>query len=157
MHRHITLVALVALLAWAAPARAQESYFMPPRPGGHAGMLLPLMLRSAELTPDQQAKVREVIAAHRATTRAIVQQLHQAQAELADKLFATGALQEADLAAPLQHIGQLRAQLLQASARVALEVRTLLTPEQLAKAAQVKDRMRTLENEMRQLLQPARP
>jgi len=156
MHRHIVLVGLVALLAWAAPARAQESHFMPRRPAGD-GMLLPLMLRSAELTPDQQAKVREVIAAHRATTRAIVQQLHQAQAELADKLFATGALQEADLAAPLQHIGQLRAQLLQASARVALEVRTLLTPEQLAKAAQVKDRMRTLESEMRQLLQPARP
>lgn len=157
MHRHIALVGLVALLAWAAPARAQEAHFMPPRPGGDAGMLLPLMLRSAELTPDQQAKVREVIAAHRATTRAIVQQLHQAQAELADKLFAAGAVQEADLAAPLQQIGQLRAQLLQASVRVALEVRTLLTPEQLAKAAQVKDRMRALESEMRQLLQPARP
>lgn len=157
MHSHIVLVGLVALLAWAAPARAQESHFMPRRPGGDAGMLLPLMLRSAELTPEQQAKVREVIAAHRATTRAIVQQLHQAQADLADKLFAPGALQEADLAAQLQQIGQLRAQLLQASARVALEVRTLLTPEQLAKAAQVKDRMRTLESEMRQLLQPARP
>ncbi len=156
MHRHIALLGLVALLAWAAPARAQESHFMAPRPGGE-GMLLPLMLRSAELTPDQQAKVREVIAAHRATTRAVVEQLRQAQADLADKLFAPGALQEADLAAQLQQIGQLRAQLLQASARVALEVRTLLTPEQLAKAAQVKDRMRTLESEMRQLLQPARP
>jgi len=43
----------------------------------------------------------------------------------------------------------------QENARVALEVRAILTPEQLARAAQVKDRMRQLHNEMRQLMQPA--
>jgi Spy/CpxP family protein refolding chaperone len=157
MHRRIVLIALVVLLGCAAPARAEGPFPKHGPPRGDAGLLLPLLLRSAELTPDQQTKVQEIVSAHRVTTRRIVEQLRQAQADLADKLFAPGALPEADLAAPLQQIAQLRAQLLQQSARVALEVRGLLTPEQLAKAAQVKDRMRTLETEMRQLLQPVRP
>jgi Spy/CpxP family protein refolding chaperone len=157
MRTRVALFGLVALLLGSAPAQAQGPLFTREHPGADAGLLLPLMLRSAELTPEQQARVREIISAHRATSKALVGQLHQAQADLSDRLFAPGALQEADLAPALQQIGQLRAQLLQESARVALEVRALLTPEQLAKAAQVKDRMRTLQSEMRQLLQPARP
>lgn len=157
MHRHSVLIALAVLLGCAAPAHAEGPFpTHGPPPGGDAGLLLPILLRSAELTADQQAKVREIIAAHRATARPIVAELRQAQADLADRLFAPGALQEADLAAPLQQIAQLRGQLLQQSARVAVEVRALLTPEQLAKAAQVKDRMRTLQTEMQQLLREGR-
>ena len=54
----------------------------------------------------------------------------------------------------LQRIASLREQLVHESAKVALEVRAILTPEQLARAAQVRDRMRQLHNEMRQLIQP---
>ena len=84
-------------------------------------------------------------------------QLRQAQEELADKLFGLGLLKEADLQPQLQKIVQLREQLMLESARVALEVRALLTPEQLGRAAQVKDRMRQLQSEMRQLWQSGKP
>jgi Spy/CpxP family protein refolding chaperone len=124
---------------------------------GEAGMMLPLLLRGAHLTPEQDAKVREILTARRSASRALVAQLRQAQDELADKLFAPGPLKEADLQPQLQRIAQLRQQLLQESTRVALDVRALLTQEQLSRTAQVKDRMRQLESEMRQLLESGRP
>ena len=126
--------------------------------GGYAdGLRLPLLLRGARLTPDQQTRVREILAAHRPALKGLTDQLRQVQDELADKLFQSGAVQGADLQPLLQRIGQLRDQLLQESAQTAMEVRALLTPEQLAQAAAVKARMAALRDEMRQLLQPERP
>jgi Spy/CpxP family protein refolding chaperone len=126
--------------------------------GGYTdGWRLPLMLRGAKLTPDQQARVRDILAQHRPTLRSLTDQIRQAQDDLADRLFAAGAVQGADLQPALQRIGQLRDQLLQESAQTAMEVRALLTPEQLAQAAAVKARMAELRTEMRQLLQPDRP
>src|SRR5207245_6714273 len=86
----------------------------------------------------------------RAASRALIGQLRQAQRELADRLFAPGNLQEADLGPQLQRIASLREQLVQENAKIALEVRAILTPEQLARAAQVKARMRQRHDEMRQ-------
>src|SRR5437870_3622636 len=164
MSRHnsiglVILTALAGLASASAPAGAQPGAYVhgPGAGGGDGAMMLPLLLRGANLTPEQDAKVRELLAARRAASRALVAQLHQAQEELADKLFAPGLLKEADLQPQLQKIAQIREQLMQESARVALEVRALLTPEQLGRAAQVKDRMRQLQSEMRQLWQSAKP
>ena len=152
------LITLVALASTWAPAGAQPGAYMhgPGAGRGDGGMMLPMLLRGANLTPEQDAKVREVLAARRAASQALVAQLRQAQEELADRLFAPG-LKEDDVQPQLQKITQLREQLMQESAKIALEVRGLLTPEQLARAAQVKDRMRQLQSEMRQLWQSGKP
>jgi Spy/CpxP family protein refolding chaperone len=115
------------------------------------------MIRAANLTPDKQAKVRGILSTHRATTRPLIEQLRQAQQELGAKLLAPGPLQSADLQPQLGRIGQLRDQLAQDGAQAALEVRAVLTPEQLARAAQTKERLTQLREEMRQLMQPPRP
>ena len=86
-----------------------------------------------------------------ATFREIAGQLREAHKELADKIFAPETVQEADLAPQVQRVAQLRQQLMQAGLKVALEVRGVLTPEQLAQASQLKDRMRSLRTEMRGL------
>src|SRR6185295_15011831 len=104
-------------------------------------------------TPEQQTRVRAILSAHRASARPLIEQLRQAQQELGAKLLAPAPVQ----AAELQRIGQLRDQLAQDSASAALEVRAVLTPEQLARVAQTKDRIKQLREEMRQLMQPARP
>jgi Spy/CpxP family protein refolding chaperone len=114
------------------------------------------MIRAANLTPEQQTRVREILSAHRAAARPVVAQLRGAQAELGQKLLAPGPVQAADLQPLLQRIGQLRARLAQDSATAALEVRAVLTPEQLARVAQTKERLSQLREEMRQLLQPPR-
>jgi Spy/CpxP family protein refolding chaperone len=117
------------------------------------------MIRAAQLTPEQQTKVRAILSAHRATARPVIEQLRQAQQELGSKLLGPGSVQAADLQPQLQRIGQLRDQLAQDSANAALEVRAVLTPEQLARVVQTKDRLKQLREEMRQLMQqpPSRP
>ncbi len=120
--------------------------------GGGAG-LLPLMLRSANLTPEQDAKVKDLVTARRAAARSLMQQLRQVEDDLAAKLLAPGNVQFADLQPQLQQIGHLREQVLRDSAQTALEIRALLTPDQLGRAAQTNARIRQLQREMRQLWQ----
>jgi Spy/CpxP family protein refolding chaperone len=149
------IVGALLLAATAAPAFAQvpgrESGM---RNGGRGDGELWLMIRAAQLTPEQQTKVRAILSAHRASARPVIEQLRQAQQELGSKLLAPGSVQAADLQPQLQRIGQLRDQLAQDSANAALEVRAVLTPEQLARVAQTKDRLKQLREEMRQLMQP---
>jgi Spy/CpxP family protein refolding chaperone len=148
----------VLLLATAGPALAQapgrESSM---RGGGRGDGELWLMIRASNLTPEQQTRVRAILSAHRKSASPVVEQLRQAQQELGTKLLAPGQVQAADLQPQLQRIGQLRDQLAQDSAAAALEVRAVLTPEQLARVAQTKDRLKQLREEMRQLMQPPRP
>ena len=152
------LVGVLLLIAAAAPALAQgpgrESSM---RGGGRGDGELWLMIRSANLTPEQQTRVRAILAAHRTSARPLIEQLRQAQQELGTKLLAPGQVQAADLQPQLQRISQLRDQLAQDSASAALEVRAVLTPEQLARVVLTKDRLKQLREEMRQLMQPARP
>lgn len=153
---------LVVSTATAAFAQSAPPGFGAPL-GGMRGSMgstdgeLWLMVRAASLTPEQQAKVRGILSTHRATTRPLIEQLRQAQQELGAKLLAPGPLQPADLQPQLGRIGQLRDQLAQDGAQAALEVRAVLTPEQLARAAQTKERLTQLREEMRQLTQPPRP
>ena len=122
--------------------------------GAGGGALLPLMIHSANLTPEQDAKVRELVAARGPATRSLMQQLRQAEDVLAERLLAPGSVQLADVQPQLQRIAQLRDQVLRDSTQAALDIRALLTPEQLARAAQTNGRMRQLQREMRQLWQP---
>jgi Spy/CpxP family protein refolding chaperone len=116
-----------------------------------------LMIHAANLTPEQQAKVRDILSAHRSTARPLIEQLRQAQQELGARLLAPGTVQTGDIQPLLLRISQLRDNLTLDSAQAALEVRAVLTPEQLARAAQTKDRLEQLREEMRQLTQPSHP
>lgn len=160
------LAAVLLTAVGTIPAGAQTPGPPPGGPGHEPGMRgdmgrpdgeLWLMIRSANLTPEQQAKVRGILSAHRSTARPLIEQLRQAQQELGAKLLAPGQVQTADIQPFLQRIGQLRDQLALDSAQAALEVRAVLSPEQLARAAQTKERLRQLREEMHQLTQPARP
>ena len=155
----IGCLVIVASL-WALPAHAQL------RPGPHeregiagdgTGIALPLLLRGANLTADQKVQVQQIMANHRVTLRHLFSQLRTAQDEMANKLFSTAKLQEADLAPQAQQIAQLRNQLADEGLRVVLEIRGVLTPEQLAKASQLKSQMQSLRSQMRSLWGQDRP
>jgi hypothetical protein len=75
---------------------------------------------------------------------------------LTEKLYASGSVKAEDLAPLIQQISKLREPLIQESLQVALEVRKLLTPEQLAKAKQRRQRLNELRAEMRKLLEEGR-
>jgi Spy/CpxP family protein refolding chaperone len=117
------------------------------------GMMLPLLIRRADLTPDQQARVRTIIATDHRSLRALFDDLRAAQDELVAKLVAPGALDAKDLTPQMDRVVQLRQQLMQQGIKTALAVRAVLTPAQLAKAAETKDRLQKLRAEMRTLME----
>ena len=135
---------------------------MPPPPGMRwmgdgPGMMLPLLLRGADLTDQQKTQIKTIMAAHRGTLRPLFQQLRTAHEELATKLLAPGDIQTGDLTPQLQQIARLREQLSQEGLAVMLEVRKVLTAEQLAKAAQRRERMQALRQEMQGLFNEKAP
>ena len=128
-----------------------DGYGTGPGHGGF-GMMLPLFVKGAGLTEAQQAQVNQIVANHRPQFQGLVSQLRAAHTQLADKLYAPGPVKAEDLAPLTQQITQLRGQLSQEGLQVALEIRGVLTPEQLAKAGQTRQRFNELRAEMRGLL-----
>lgn len=152
---------IVVLGLWAAAGYAQPRQGMgAPGPGrmmeDGPGMLLPLVLKGIDLTDAQEKRVQEIMAAHRTTFRTLFGELQATHKVLADKLFAPAQVRVEDFTVQMQRIAQLRDQLMHEGLKVAIEVRELLTPEQLVKAAEIKDRMRALHTEMRGLFRDKR-
>jgi Spy/CpxP family protein refolding chaperone len=144
------LMSVVALLAVSvAPADAQGW-----RHWGGDGLLMGIPLRALNLTPDQQTQVKSILSSSRAANRSIIQQLRQAQSDLADKLLASPS---ADVSSQLTLIIGLRTQLAQNSATTVAQVLGVLTSDQLTKAAQVRSQLKQLRTQYQQLLAPASP
>ena len=122
--------------------------------GEGAGMTVPLLLRGANLTADQKTQVQQIMSNHHSTFQSLFTQLRTAQDQLSSKLLSAGAVSESDLAPQIQQISTLRSQLAEEGLRVALEIRNILTPDQLANAAQLKTQMQSLQGQMRNLMKP---
>jgi Spy/CpxP family protein refolding chaperone len=154
-------IGIMALSLWTATVYGQPRHGMGPMGPGRMmgdgpGMMLPLVLKGVDLTDEQEKQVHEIMEAHRATLRTLFGQLQAAHQEMAAKLFAPGEVRAEDLTGQVQRMAQLREQLTQEGLKVALEVRGILTPEQLAKAAELRERMHALHTEMRGLFKEKR-
>src|SRR5262249_33372370 len=153
----VIVTAAMLVMAWAAVPAAHAQ-----GPGGGkgwrggwgGGLMLGVPLHVLNLTPDQQNQARSVLSSYRTSARPIIQQLRQAQSDLGTKLLTAGPVQSADLQPQIQQIGQLRAQLLQLSAQATADIRNLLTPAQIATAAQTREKLKDLQSQMHQLLAP---
>jgi Spy/CpxP family protein refolding chaperone len=158
--RLLSLVLLLASLK-PAPLRAEQmgGPMMGPPPmgrmmhGDSPAMMLHMVLRQADLTPDQRTQVQKIMEADHQNLRTLFAQLQAANSQLAEKLLAPGTVQAADLAPQVQQITQLRQQLMEQGVKTALAVRAVLTPQQLAKVAKTKDRMEKLQAEMRSIFE----
>lgn len=164
MTQRVTLLAGLLLVSLSATTLQAEPLGPPPMMmrgmggphmmfGDGPGIMLPLVLRHANLTSDQQAQVHKIMDAERQNLQALFKQLQAANDQLADKLFAPGAVQASELTPQVQQITQLRQQLMEQGLKTALAIRAVLTPEQLAKVSQLKDRMQKLQSEMRSVLE----
>jgi Spy/CpxP family protein refolding chaperone len=159
----VGLVGLVTISLAAISAAAQG---MPMRggwagPGGGPGggpeagaevFPLRIIMRSVGLTDAQRDQVRQILTAHRPRFQALRGQIRALTTQLTDKLYAPGAVSADDASAIRHQISELRDQLGQEGLQTALEIRNVLTPEQLAKAAQIRNRMQELRAEMQNLM-----
>jgi Spy/CpxP family protein refolding chaperone len=146
------VVGAALVMATAGAGHAQDWGSHGRGPGG--GPLLGIPLRALNLTPDQQTQVRSILSSSFATMRPLMQQLRQAESALGDALLASPG---ADVSAQLATINGLRNQLLQARAQATAQVLSMLTPDQLSKAAQIRAQLGQLRAQMRQLMGPAQP
>src|SRR5207247_10235148 len=117
-------------------------------------MRLQLLLPGASVPDEQEAQVPKSMAGRRTQTRALVREMRAGQAALLDKLFGAGDLKANDLKPELDRLTRARAQLMDHAVTTALDIRKVLTPEQLARTAKIKDRMRVLHDQMRELVEP---
>ena len=150
MRGMVSIVMAMTLSLWSASACAQGPW----REGmGRDGFdTLPLLIHSAGLSDSQQAQVRQIIGNHRTQLRALREQLRAAETQLGDKLVAMTPVTSADLAPLTQQVNQARSNLAHEWTQVVMEIRGILRPEQLAKAAQNRQKLNQLREEMRTVL-----
>ena len=137
----------VALVS-ADPAPDRPRVMM--RHGMGKGMGFPLFLRGVDLTADQKTQVQQIMGSHREVFRGLLDQLRSVHTEIESKLLSAGNVEEADLTVPIQQLSQLQNQLADENLKVTLEIRKLLTPEQLAQAAQYREQRQAHWTEMRE-------
>jgi Spy/CpxP family protein refolding chaperone len=128
----------------------------PPMGGGMMegpGMILPLIMKHADLTPDQQTQVHQIMQADRQQLHDLFSQMHTANDALVNALLAPGTVDQQSLTSQMDQIAQLRQKLMEQGLKSALAIRGVLRDDQLAKVAQLKDKMQALHTQMHQLME----
>jgi len=120
--------------------------------GGDSHFLM--LLRSANLSPGQQSQVRQILRANAQPMHALREQMQALHEQLANKLFAPGRVGAAELKPQIAQLAQLQQQLDQNMLDTALSIRSVLTPQQLAKLAQVHAQLLNLHKQVQSLMGP---
>jgi DNA-directed RNA polymerase specialized sigma24 family protein len=115
------------------------------------GLLSPRLLNALNLTPEQVTKIEASKKAFREAQRAYLTELTPIRKEVADKLFGPNPVRETDVAPQITKIADLREKILQEGFRIALDVRQALRPDQLAKAAAIRQQLIEIQSEVRTL------
>jgi Spy/CpxP family protein refolding chaperone len=120
---------------------------------GHGGLLGGgPVLHALDLSADQKQGVHDIFREHRPTLAQLGATERAARQAIADKLLGTGTVAQNDLDALVQQESQARTALMRERLATALEVRKVLTSEQIQKAATIHAGMKQLHDQMRQLL-----
>ena len=152
--RKSLLIGMVIASLWGATGFVQPVWGQDG--GGHVGrggMLLRLLYKVG-LTDDQKAQVKQILANHRTTLRSLRSQLQANREQLGDLLLGAGPLTPDDpqLLSLAQTAHDLRGQIAHEWLQAMVEVRAILRPDQLARAAQIQEQLRALRKEMHSLL-----
>lgn len=142
---------LLLLVSLSSPLFAQVDAMTQARIAATFGLMSPRLLNALSLTPEQTAKIEVSKNAFRDAQRAYLNELRVLRQEVGDKLFGPNRVAEADVARQITKIADLREKILREGFRIALDVRSALTPEQLAKAATIRLHMIEIQSELREL------
>ncbi len=159
--RMLAGAAALALVALPAAGRAQPMGPMGSMgPMGmhdgpdHGMMGMKVLLRAAHLTPDQRNQVRDIVRGSHQEAQPLMEQLHQLHEQIASKLAGTGSVTLAELTPLQQQVNAVQGQVEQLRLKAALQIRALLTAEQLQRVAATHQKLLTLREEMRDVMGP---
>ena len=102
------------------------------------------MLHALSLTEAQKVQVHAAMQAGHQASADARSQMHAIETQIRAKLAASGSVTMADVAPLLQQKEQLMAQLDQQRMATMLQVRSILTPEQISRAASMEAQLATL-------------
>lgn len=141
---------LILTLAFSAPATvALAQPFALSGPGGPPlPMSLMMFIRRADLTPEQQAKVHQIMSSSLTQAQPLMKQLKEIHDQIGDKLMSAGAVNAPDIEVFQQRENRIHQQLDEQALSAALQIRSLLTPKQLAKAADLHNKLKRLREQM---------
>jgi len=147
---HLVMAGLLMVGLWVTLVGGQdldelESLVTGSSRGDGPGTLVLLLLKGIGLTAEQKQQVKEIFVARRHKLEDLFRELQVANAALTKTLLTADEIGPADIAPYAERVIRLRQQLLQEGLTVVLEVRQVLTPEQRAKAARLRDQLETLQ------------
>lgn len=120
---------------------------MPPQP-------ITLMLTGLNLTAEQQRAIGAIIKSHQTVIARLIDRLHNERQKLDALLMSSGQVTLPDLTALEQESAQTEHQLQQEMLKAALEVRAVLTPEQLATVAGNQKKLEQIHSEISLIMEP---
>lgn len=157
-------VLATALLSLSAPLLWAQ---VPPPPNppvfGHRRVILAigpgpqpflLLLRSAHLTPAQMRRVRQIMVAQAAQSAPLIRQLRHDRGQISDKLLGSGPVTAADLAPLQEQVMQIQGKMSRNMIHTALEIRKVLTRDQLKRLSEVHQKLESLRLQIEKLIGP---
>ncbi len=145
------LVGSLLLVSLLSPSYAQNDAMSEARTIATFGLMSPRLLNALNLTTEQIAQIEVSKNAFREAQRAYLTEVRALRKEVGDKLFGPNPVREADVATQITKIADLREKLLREGFRIALDVRSVLRPDQLAKAATIRQQLQEIQSEVRGL------
>jgi Spy/CpxP family protein refolding chaperone len=148
--RKILFATSLALLPLMATAQAQTAPAGHHRHGGPRGDLG--FLAGVTLTDSQKQEIHQLLRANHAAVRPLEQQRHGVLKQISDQLASTASVDATQLSGLQQQAEQIQSQIDSQRLSTALQIRALLTPDQLAQAAQVHQQLASLHAQMKSLI-----
>lgn len=147
MFRKLIVALFISIPVIPAVALAENFMFAGPV---FAPMPFPMMMviKHANLTKEQQARVHQIIGSSFQQAQPLMKQLHAIHDQIADKLMSTGTVTASDIEPLQKEESDLHQRIDQQMLSAALQIRGLLTPDQLARAAHVHEQLKSLRQQM---------
>src|SRR5262245_14519452 len=149
------ILGLLVMILLSSPVHAQVDAMTQARIIATFGLMSPRLLYALNLTPEQKAQIEVSKETFRQAQRAYLTEVTVLRKEVADKLFGPNPVREADVAAQITKIADLREKILREGFKIALDVRSVLRPDQLAKAATIRQQLQEIQTEVRGLFNEA--
>lgn len=151
--RKSLLIGMVIASLWAATGFVQPVWGQDRGYAGRGGMLLRLIHKEADLTDDQKLQLKSILASHREALRTLRTQLQAKRELLTDMLLGASPVTSDDpqLKSLAQQASDLQGQIAQEWLGTMVEVRNMLTPDQLTKVEGLKNQLRTLHSQIHSL------